>query len=325
MDGNDLSAKKVYSRIGVALAVVCITSIFMQILAGIIVGVITQKSNLVDENGWLKWVATFLPVYASFAIGILIMKKIPKDECEHIKLGAKNFFVIMLCCFPIMYGGNIIGTLLSELLSGGSAENGLNEFAFDNNPLKIIVIVILAPLLEELFFRKQIIDRCARFGEKTAILFSALAFGLFHMNLFQFFYAFGLGLVFAYTYIRTRKLRYSVIMHMVINFMGSVIAPAILSLLDMETINNMSTGVIDEAEILQILPQLMFFLLYAFALLGLSIAGLVVLIVMIRKLVFLPKEQEIEKGKCFKTVYCNIGVILFVLFCVAMCVLALII
>ena len=57
--------------------------------------------------------------------------------------------------------------------------------------------------------------------------------------------------------------------------------------------------------------------------LGLSIAGLVVLIVMLRKLVFLPKGQEIEKGKCFKTVYCNVGVILFVLICVAMCVTAL--
>lgn len=325
MDGKDLSAKKAYGRIGVALAVVCISSIVMQVLAGIIVGIITKNSNLFDENGWLKWVATFLPVYASFIIGILIMKKIPKDGCESVKLGTKNFFVIMLCCFPIIYGGNIIGTLLSELLSGGNAENGLNEFAFDNNPIKIIVIVILAPLLEELFFRKQIIDRCARYGEKTAIMFSALAFGLFHMNLFQFFYAFGVGLVFAYTYIRTRRLRYPVIMHMVINFMGSVIAPAIISSLDMEKLDKMSTGTMNDTEILQMLPQLLGFLLYVFALLGLSIAGLIVLIVMIRKLVFLPKEQEIEKGKCFKTVYCNIGVILFILICIAMCVLALVI
>ena len=323
MENHNLSAKKVFSRIGIALLVVCILSNVLQILVMIISGIISQNDSLLAENSWFKWIGTFLPFYAAFPIGILIMKKIPKDECESVRLGAKNFFVIMLCCFPIMYGGNIIGTVLSNVLSRGTAENGLNAYAFDNNPLKIIVMVILAPLLEELLFRKQIIDRCARYGEKTAILFSALLFGLFHMNLFQFFYAFGLGLVFAYTYIRTRRLRYPVIMHMVINFIGSVIAPAIISTLDMDKLDKMSTGAMNDTEILQMLPQLLGFLLYVFALLGLSIAGLIVLIVMIRKLVFLPKEQEIEKGKCFKTVYCNIGVILFILICLAMCVLAL--
>ena len=56
-----------------------------------------------------------------------------------------------------------------------------------------------------------------RYGEKTAIVFSALAFALFHMNLFQFFYAFGLGLIFGYVYTRTSRLRYSVLMHMLID------------------------------------------------------------------------------------------------------------
>ena len=50
-------------------------------------------------------------------------------------------------------------------------------------------------------------------------------FGLFHLNLFQFFYAFGLGLMFGYVYMRTSQLRYSIVMHMIINFNGSVLAP----------------------------------------------------------------------------------------------------
>ena len=128
--------------------------------------------------------------------------------------------------------------------------------------------------------------------------------------------------MFAYTYTRTRKLRYSVVMHMVINFMGSVIAPALVSSLDMEAIDQMSTGVIDEATMLSMLPQLICFMLYTFALLGLSIAGLVLLIKKARQLVFLPKDEEIEKGKRFKTVYCNVGVLSFCLLCIAMCVLS---
>ena len=44
------------------------------------------------------------------------------------------------------------------------------------------------------------------------------------MNVFQFFYAFGLGLMFGYVYTRTSRLRYSVAMHMLINLNGSVLA-----------------------------------------------------------------------------------------------------
>lgn len=325
MNDNNITVKKAFNRIGVALLTVCALSIAIQLLFVVVAGIVSKNEALLFESSWFKWVATFLPIYAAFFVGILLIKKLPKDECVSVKLGAKNFFIILLCCFPIMYGGNIIGTVLSELLSGGNTENGLNTYSLDNSLLKILVMVIFAPLLEEFLYRKQIIDRCARYGEKTAILFSALTFGLFHMNLFQFFYAFGLGLIFAYTYTRTRKLRYPVIMHMIINFIGSVIAPAIVSSIDMEMMYKLSTGVIDEAAILPMLPQLIGFMLYAFTLLGLSIAGLVVLIVMAKKLVFLPKEEEIEKGKRFKTVYCNVGVILFVMLCVAMCLLTLII
>ena len=180
------------------------------------------------------WLETFIPMYAvGIPVGLLMMKKAPCEHKEAIQLGGKNFFLFLLMCFPLMYGGNIIGTLLSTLLSGGTATNGLFQYAFDNNPLKIIVVVILAPLLEEFLFRKQVIDRCVKYGEKTAILFSALAFGLFHMNLYQFFYAAAVGVVFGYIYIRTGKLRYTVALHMAVNLVGSVYTTAMLRKLDL--------------------------------------------------------------------------------------------
>ena len=80
----------------------------------------------------------------------------------------------------------------------------------------VVFLVILGPIFEEWMFRKQLIDHTRKYGEKTAILLSGLAFGLFHMNLFQFFYAFLLGVMFGYIYMRTSKLRYSTAMHMII-------------------------------------------------------------------------------------------------------------
>ena len=63
--------------------------------------------------------------------------------------------------------------------------------------------------------------------------------------------------------------------------------------------------------------------LYAILIIGLSITGLVILIVQCRKLVFLPAAEEIPKGARFKTAYLNPGSILFILLCVGFMIYAL--
>lgn len=325
MESIKNNALKSFSRIGLALFVMAALTSGLQALLLLLPYALSANSDTFWTSSWYTWLITFVPLYViGIPVGLWIMKKVPCDHREPITLGGKNFFLFMLMCFPIMYGGNLIGTLLSSLLSGGNATNGIFDYAFDDNPLKIVVMVILAPLLEEFLFRKQLIDRTARYGEKTAILFSALAFGLFHMNLYQFFYAFGLGLLFGYVYLRTHRLRYSVIMHMVINGLSSVVVPLLLSRVGTDTFVQIAAGQYDEAALLAILPDMVGFILYAIVLLSLSIAGLVVLIVKVPKLVYLPASEELPKRERFKFVYCNVGVILFTLFCITFFVLNLI-
>lgn len=319
-------AKKTYSRIGASLLVMGLVAMLISYLISLLLDTLEGRGYDVEAS-WIMWVVTFVPLYGiGIPVGLLILRKLPREEHSSQKLSVKNFFIFMLMCFPLMYGGNIIGNILSMILSGGNAQNPLNEIAFDTNFLKVVVMVILGPLFEEWVFRREIIDRCSRFGEKAAILFSALAFGLFHMNLYQFFYAFGLGLVFGYVYTRTRKLIYPYIMHMVINFIGGVVAPWILSTLDLEELAQMGVKPMDEAammEMMEMMPQLMLFMLYAVLLLGLAIAGLVLLIIKAKKLVFVTAAEELPKEEGFKCVYCNAGVVLLVIYCLVMCVVSL--
>jgi membrane protease YdiL (CAAX protease family) len=222
---------------------------------------------------------------------------------------------------PVMYGGNLIGNMLSALLSGGTAENVLTDFIMGNPLYSFIFTVLLAPFLEEFIFRKQIVDRLGKYGEKTAIVFSAVTFGLFHMNLFQFFYAFGLGLIFAYVYTRTRMLRYPVIMHMIINFMGSVIAPLLLKMVDLELLASPDT--VAPEQMMQMLPGMLAYLGYAFLLLGSSIAGLVLIIVRWKKAQFKPTSQQLLPGTGTTVICRSPGMICFTVFCLIMIVLAL--
>lgn len=326
MDENtyDLTqAKRTFSRLGLALTSVTIVGAVLQT----IVLFALNHGDATISSTWF-WLGAFLPLYlVAIPCGVALMKKLPAEAPEEHKLGAGNFMTFFVISCFVMYAGNLIGTMLSMLLSGGTAQNTTAELAMDSNPLKILFMVILAPAMEEFLFRRQIIDRTRRYGEKTAALLSALTFGLLHQNLFQFFYAFGLGLIFAYIYLRTGRLRYPVIFHSMINFMGSVLAPWILTLYDMEAIAGIDPNAPAEellALYAEILPGLLVASGYILLLFGLSIAGLVLFIIKVRRLIWKEGSAQLPSGTAAKTVYGNPGMVVYMLLCLLAIILTLI-
>lgn len=279
------------------------------------------------NSSWGMWLGTFVPIYAvAIPLGLLILMKLPAQEPPTLKLDTKNFLLFVPMCISVMYAGNLIGNMLSLALSGGKAVNAVMNYAMDSNPLKLLVMVILAPALEEYLCRKQIIDRTRQYGEKTAVLLSALVFALLHQNLYQFFYAFGLGLIFAYIYIRTGLLRYPILLHGFVNFLGSVVAPWLMTMIDLTALENLDSAASLE-EIVQIvgpmLPGFLMYMTYAMLLLGFSIWGLILLIQRCEKLIWKEAAAPLPKGTAFKTVYLNWGMALYILICAATCFLAL--
>jgi hypothetical protein len=125
--------------------------------------------------------------------------------------------------------GGLAGNFAMGILSAVTGK----DYAFALNSMvnetpawfTFVCVCICAPLGEELLFRKLLIDRTRGHGDTIAILLSGLLFGLFHGNLFQFFYAFLVGMVLAYVYTRTGRYLPCVAMHAAINFMGSVVTP----------------------------------------------------------------------------------------------------
>jgi len=321
----DLSdRRKVFSRIGWAMSAVLVISTVLQAVWFMVPG----EEHWMNSSSVGMWLGSIGPLYVvAIPVGLLIMRKLPVQKPEDNPLGKKNFLVFLPICFCLMYGGNIIGTLLSFVLSGGMAENALMDYIMDNSLLKILVMVILAPLLEEYICRKQVIDRTRQYGEKIAVFLSALVFGLLHQNLFQFFYAFALGLVFAYIYIRTGRLRYSVLLHGIVNFMGSVIAPWVLSKMNVEALDGIDPNAPMEelmAVYGEILPGLAIGVGYVLLLIGLSITGLVLLIIKCKQLVWKEADAQLPKGTCVKTVYWNVGMVLYILLCLISIVISLI-
>lgn len=74
-------------------------------------------------------------------------------------------------------------------------------------------------------FRKLLYDKIGGYGVRTYVLVGAFLFALFHANLSQLLYAFVLGAVFCYIYAHTGKLRYTILLHVAINTIGTMAAP----------------------------------------------------------------------------------------------------
>lgn len=86
---------------------------------------------------------------------------------------------------------------------------------------------VCAPIAEEFIFRKALYPCLGRFGGRAYILLSAIAFGLFHFNLSQLFYAVWLGILLAYLYTRTGRIWVCIALHALCNFMGGLV-PSVL-------------------------------------------------------------------------------------------------
>ena len=89
-----------------------------------------------------------------------------------------------------------------------------------------------------------LIDKLGRYGERLAIIVSAVAFGLFHGNLSQLIYATGIGLIFGFVYVKTGRVVYSCLLHILVNFFGTV--PSLLARESLERLEALPTDVMPE-------------------------------------------------------------------------------
>ena len=132
-----------------------------------------------------------------------------------------------------MYSGNIVGSLLQgavDFFIPVSLPPLAEALDTDHLEIRAVLAAFASPLMEELVFRRCLIDRLRPYGERAALLTSALAFGLFHGTVSQLCYGFLLGLVFGYVYLKTGRLRYSLILHTAINAISTLLLPVLLTL-----------------------------------------------------------------------------------------------
>lgn len=98
----------------------------------------------------------------------------------------------------------------------------------DGSPLLIALLlvgaVIVAPVVEEIGFRRVLFGLFRPLGAWPAILMSCAVFSLVHGFLLGIPGLFLLGFLFQYAYLRTRNLAAAVLLHMVVNLIATAAA-----------------------------------------------------------------------------------------------------
>lgn len=230
--------RKFFSKIGLNYTFFGVFAIIMQIIIINIIG-FTNPIILNDIN-LTSIIASVCNYILPLPIFLYLMNKLEKQEINSNKLTIKKFIVYISLSLTLMWIGNLIGLTITEILGNLIQSEIANPIVetIDSSSIytNLLLMVIMAPIFEEIIFRKLLIDRTIKYGKGVSILLSALIFGLFHGNLNQFFYAFLIGGFFAYVYIKTGKIIYTILLHLTVNFFGSII-----SVIVGNSLNNMNT------------------------------------------------------------------------------------
>ena len=285
---TNVNVKSVFSRVGLAAAVL---GVVVNLVQMIIITIFNVVNPAFESNGWFRYLLIAVSFYLiGFPICCLILKSIPdgpKREEENLTFG--GFIKFFLISYFIMVLLNLFTTGFLWIVGNFKEADVVNplESVLSNSSIwaTIIFAGILSPIIEEVLFRGVMLNKLRTYGDKIAIITTALLFGLFHENFSQFFYAVGLGMIFAYVTLKTGTIKYSIGLHIMINMMGSVIGTQVLN----STIATMIFGIV----------------VWVFV-----IAGVILFIKDFKKTSLLPGEVTIEKGHILSETWLNVGMII---------------
>ena len=154
-----------------------------------------------------------------------------------------------------------------------------------------IVMVVFAPLFEEMMFRGAVVQNTKKYGAWMAVIVSAVMFGIFHRNYAQLLYTITAGFFFAFVAVKTKSIIPSMIMHFFVNGLAVVLLLMIQSVdipglgtTDFKTISEYVSSV-DPVELTK---QMMPILLWGMLICGVVLLGLILFIIELAK----PAERK---------------------------------
>lgn len=229
--------KKIGRKCGLAVILYVAISYGFSFLLMLISWVFPSVSKLyLETSATLAFdiVVTFFSILVPFFIVYLTMKK--KEATELLPFGTtynKEFAIGLVMVFiPIMIMSalaiNSISAVIQEFLGVEftSSVSDIKLTGFKDIFLGVISVAVVPAIVEETVIRGIVMQPLRKFGDKFAIITSAVFFACMHGNMVQIPYTVIGGLLLGYLAVATGSLWPSVVLHFVNNLYSVVVIAA---------------------------------------------------------------------------------------------------
>ena len=172
-----------------------------------------------------------------------------------------NVLIIMGIAFLIqpalMFVSGLTGLFFPNVIGDVVAEFMAYPFW-----LVLLAIAVTPAIVEELVFRGYIQAQYEELGIKKAAIISGLFFGIIHLNMQQFFYAFIAGIIFAYIVYYTKNIVSGILAHFMLNASQLLMLRTALILEEMEIVQAYEAVPMPEITPLQVVVAIGIFALF---------------------------------------------------------------
>ena len=182
------------------------------------------KVSLV-KNPVFWFIAIFSPILFSFlghlSIFLCLIYLVIVQKKYKFVLKKKEFFNVVICCIlfvPIIFLISIVSKQLLPEFTEQQQVQDLRASFFEIISRDGIIIILLAPIIEEVVFRGLFYAALkSYFPWIVSLIFSSVVFSLIHENILAFTLLFSLSLVLTFIYELYGKLFYPILIHSCFN------------------------------------------------------------------------------------------------------------
>ena len=223
LPGNDwpVVRKGPFRRLALGLIVLLLSQVVVSYLMNLLAVL------LGFDEGWLDTMSgqVYVTYGAMYLVGLPLMLRLIRPIPDHLpsggvrmKLGLGELAALLAVLFA---AAGSIATVMDELVGERTVTEMDSVLAANESPWPLfIIVVVVAPVMEEYVFRYLPYRKLGGYDSRLYVLWTAVAFGLFHMDLVQSTYTMAVGLVLGVVMIKTGSLRYVVGLHMLFNLVG---------------------------------------------------------------------------------------------------------
>ena len=209
---------------------------FIVLTLFVVLRIVSSAGLLKFAGEWQdKMFTIIVQILILFTVPMLIYRFVYKQKTKDIfrsfgfrKTSGKVLFCSVGMGFVAFFLIIFVSTFFSVFIQmlgykpyvqyGASAEVSFWTFLLD-----LVFIAMLPGMFEEFSHRGMLMSGFSKLGSFRAVLLSGLLFGLMHLNITQFFYAFVVGMLLASVALITKSIWPSVIIHFINNGLNTYI------------------------------------------------------------------------------------------------------